>query len=357
MNTGNHHTIEQLTKKEEQMIRNILIAAGVLAFALPTVAAANYLPLAKGDTGVYEGEVIDGNTQLANRSARITNVQGNWRHFSDFIGTGARWVWSDGTDVYILSSNGSSAQRLFNANASVGTSFSAGINSCVQGGTISQKNLSLNLAGTVLENVIRVDFNNVCGEGLMSAWFAPGVGPVKWMDAPANMSLERHYYRLAAGRMNGQTYPRQVGNIEVDIHLAGGHTLMSSQNYISELPVWIEVRNQSQSAQDLAFSSSQIMEVEVFDANGELVKRWSDSRMFSQALMNIELAAGESRWFGERLQLKNSNGEPLVLGSYEVRVTFKGHPSASAGVYSNNGYFSKTIPLHLDYTMSISPIF
>jgi len=340
------------------MIRNVLITVAILALALPTMASANdYLPLAKGDTGVFEGEVIDGNAQLDNRTARITNVQGNWRHFSDFLGTGARWVWSDGTEVYILNSAGSGAQRLFNANSSVGTSFSAGINSCVQGGTISQKNLSLELAGTVVNDAIRVDFNNVCGEGLKSAWFAPGVGPVKWMVAPANMSLERHYYRLAAGRINGQTYPRQVGSTQVDIHLAGGRMLLSSENYISELPVWIEVRNQSESAQNLAFNSSQIMEVEVFDANGDLVKRWSDNRIFSQALMNIELAAGESRWFGERLQLKNSNGEPLVLGSYEVRVTFKGHPSTSGSVYSSNGYFSKTVPLHLDYTMSISPIF
>jgi|GEM_PF-3851255 len=338
------------------MIGKSLVTVGVLAcsvlLALPTSAAANYLPLTTGDTGIYEGEVIDGSVELADRQLRITDVQGKWRRFSDFLGTGPRWVWSDSREVYILvsDSSGNTAQRLFNANASVGTSFSANVNSCVKGGTISDNNVTLNLAGTVLNDVIRVDFDNICGEGLKSAWFAPGVGPVKWMEGPAQWSLERHYYRLIAGRINGKSYPEQLGAIEVDIRLAGGTTIVTPENDIGELPVWIEARNRSESEQTLTFRTGQVMEVEILDPEGDLVKRWSDERVFTQALMVEELGAGESRWFGQRFQLKDSSGQALSEGSYDIRVTFKGHPDGpTGGGYSDNGYFIKTIPLHLEY--------
>jgi hypothetical protein len=61
-----------------------------------------------------------------------------------------------------------------------------------------------------------------------------------------------------------------------------------------QLAFTLRVTNNAKKKLELVFPSGQTHEVVVFDAVGEEVWRWSDGRMFTQALQNRVLAAGDT---------------------------------------------------------------
>ena len=61
-----------------------------------------------------------------------------------------------------------------------------------------------------------------------------------------------------------------------------------------QLAFTFRVTNNAKKKLELVFPSGQTHEVVVFDAVGEEVWRWSDGRMFTQALQNRIIAAGDT---------------------------------------------------------------
>jgi len=61
-----------------------------------------------------------------------------------------------------------------------------------------------------------------------------------------------------------------------------------------QLAFTFRITNNAKKKLELVFPSGQTHEVVVFDAVGEEVWRWSDGRMFTQALQNRVLAAGDT---------------------------------------------------------------
>ena len=74
--------------------------------------------------------------------------------------------------------------------------------------------------------------------------------------------------------------------------------------------------NTSKKRVEITFPSGQTYDFVVLDSAGQEVWRWGSDRMFTQAVRNKLLAAGESLDFEETL-----NSGPLPPGKYTARAT------------------------------------
>lgn len=78
----------------------------------------------------------------------------------------------------------------------------------------------------------------------------------------------------------------------------------------------VTVRNDGDDPIDLEFRNGQTFDFAVFDDDGTERWRWSDGRMFTQALRSVTLAPGESESF-------EAVWEQPPTGSYEVEATLE----------------------------------
>ncbi len=80
----------------------------------------------------------------------------------------------------------------------------------------------------------------------------------------------------------------------------------------------LTVTNTSTTAQQFQFSSGKQFDFEILNAQGKVVKAWSDDRMFTMALSQFSLQPGASRTFRGEVSLKDRDGLQLN-GHYTVR--------------------------------------
>src|SRR5687767_4090377 len=95
---------------------------------------------------------------------------------------------------------------------------------------------------------------------------------------------------------------------------------VSGQIYVrrndSRIQFALRVVNTSKKRVEITFPSGQTYDFVVLDSAGREMWRWSSDRMFTQALRNKLLAAGEALDFEETL-----NSGPLPPGKYTARAT------------------------------------
>jgi len=96
---------------------------------------------------------------------------------------------------------------------------------------------------------------------------------------------------------------------------------VSGQIYVrrndSRIQFALRVVNTSKKRVEITFPSGQTYDFVVLDSAGREMWRWGSDRMFTQALRNKLLAAGEALDFEETL----NSGRPLPPGKYTARAT------------------------------------
>lgn len=98
------------------------------------------------------------------------------------------------------------------------------------------------------------------------------------------------------------------------------------------LTATMTVQNVSPAAQKLTFSSGQKYDFVIRDAKGGEIKRWSADMMFTQALEDLAMAAGQQQPYKEVMNL-GEPGKPLPLGGYTLEGIFTcSTPLTSAAV-------------------------
>lgn len=83
------------------------------------------------------------------------------------------------------------------------------------------------------------------------------------------------------------------------------------------LTATLTVKNVSPAEQKLTFSSGQKYDFVIRDARGGEIKRWSGDMMFTQALEDLTMAAGQEHTYKEVMNL-GKPGKPLPLGGYTL---------------------------------------
>ena len=141
---------------------------------------------------------------------------------------------------------------------------------------------------------------------------------------------------FAAEGLKPETKP-PVGPVQVTVtcdklHYSHGEP---GVNYImaptGRLKATLTATNSSNQAQTLAFRSGQKFDFIIRNADGKEVKRWSTSKMFTQALAEESLAAGRGMSFSENLSLGEA-GKPLPEGGYVLEAILVCQPPLSARV-------------------------
>jgi hypothetical protein len=312
-----------------------------LAGSLLAGAAAwanDYLPLAGDDllrfVPMQSGE---------SREMLITATQGNWKRFSDFLGLGENWVYTEAGDSRIWVYNPASGygERMVDLAAPVGQTFLTPLGSCSRYATIADRAASLETPAGSFDQAIRVDFSGSCSHaGLRSVWFVAGIGPVQWSQAS---SFGLRYFLLAEAAV-GEVLLPQASELIISATLPLGRIVLEDQPAIHAA---LSVHNPGPAPVELVFPSGQTFDIYIIDEAGQVVRQFSHGQLYTQALYSITLAPNASHSFGDVIDLVDNDGEALDVGTYVLRVELSGFATPEASVFRDEPIAIEA-PLHVD---------
>jgi len=93
-----------------------------------------------------------------------------------------------------------------------------------------------------------------------------------------------------------------------------------------EIEFILSVKNNSSQEGVLAFNSGQQFDFYVEDANNFEVWRWSANQLFTQALTEIKIPAGETVTFKQKWNQRLNNGTLIPTGDYKMYGFVIGQP-------------------------------
>lgn len=171
--------------------------------------------------------------------------------------------------------------------------------------------------------------------------FAPNVGPVMLRTGAGEKFV------LKSAVVGGVTWPRATPGAAKGTLKADKYAYVSYPNTIrcitqpcpsnevtAVAKLTYTVTNTGSASQTWQFSSGKQLDVDVVDSAGKVVARWSDGRMFTQALTSFTLAAGGSKTFNLDLELEDAQAYQLE-GAFSLKAYLTPRttaPSAAAQV-------------------------
>ena len=112
------------------------------------------------------------------------------------------------------------------------------------------------------------------------------------------------------------TQPGPTAN-DIAIELTTGQALYTESEAVEFRAV---ATNTADEIRELEFATGQRFELDV-EHDGELTWRWSDGRVFTQAIEEVELGPGESIEFIAEWDQEDRDGEPASAGQYTAVAT------------------------------------
>lgn len=354
-------------------------------------AASEFVPWRPGDFATFLVRP-SGDT----RRIEIDRTRRLWNHYSDFAGFGPLWVRVHPLHerVLVRSPEANRLSLFADFDAPVGTRFRVHLGPCdwpaaydagrapgapmrVCSVILAARGETIATPAGVFENVIRLEFETslpfVTDGTPLAAWFAPGVGFVRFDVVPfVDPSHGRPFtiatHQMVSGRIGGRIFPRPQG-LEVGAFFPGpvltqfgtppprigtdpappGTFLPSpildplpGGIYVPtpttrpcgldecwplpppKVPVRLTARNQS--AHDLEWETptSQSFEITIFDADGAPVSRWSRGKTFTQAFERRVLPAGAHLTAEGQIELVDDDGRLLEPGPYTIEMEVLG---------------------------------
>lgn len=301
--------------------------------AVQAVDANSFFNYKAGDKALFSG--YRGDTDVA-----VTSESGNWRQHSSFLGESNVWLYTvTGSDKIHVRNAAGQSQLLVDLAASTGSRFPGQFGACVDQATIAAKGLTLRTDDGAYSNVVRVDFRNTCGHsGLSKAWFAPKVGVVRYEQI--NGRAMPVVNTLAAAQVGGVTFPEKFG-LKLSAEAPAQRIVLRSGDH-TEIANTLTITNTSNKALPVMFRSGQSADAELINAEGVVVNSWSADRVFTQAIVNSSIDAGEAWRYSLSVPAVHSNGEELDIGTYTLRLSFLGRLSfGSEPLYVN-------VPVYID---------
>lgn len=314
---------------------------GQIAFASLVVTApafANtYLNLTPQDNTAF-GNAAGSRVNLTVTAAK----NAGWVNYSEFLGEGEKAIWTSASNetVYVFNPVKNVAEKFVNFADRVGSKYVFSVGDCMTGGTLAQKQISLTTPAGTFSNVVRMTFANKCYDGgTMEAWFAPGVGVIKWTEQTKGGPQS---YELTDGKVAGKVF----GKVPVQTALKVTPAFPKTQFALGTQEAAaanLTLTNSANQNMVLHFASGQEFEISLIDANRKVLNTWSARVRFMQGIHDVTLAAGKSRSFGGTLALQNLNGQALVAGQYTLRIEMKHANVAVAGVTQTMPIISESI--------------
>jgi hypothetical protein len=322
-------------------MRKHLFTAIVVLFA-GNAAASEFLPLNVGDTATFT--TAAGNT----RETGVDDSAGSWRHVTAFPLVGAGWISSEPADsrVYVYNEDTGASVLLADFARNTGTRFNLALGGCNTSATIGAKNLTLSVPAGSFPRVTRLDFGRSCADaGLISAWFAPNVGLIKWSESTIAGAKE---YSLHNARVGATTIGQApaADSVRVSAVLPGPRVL---GNVTPRVGASLRVENTGTQAQTFTCPSSQQFEITLRDAAGDVVNVWSATRRFAQIVTTFTVAPGASKEIGGEIDLTSlATNAPLDVGSYTIAIELRCHVAQQASAFLPVPSYSAQGPIFVD---------
>ena len=275
---------------------------------------------------------------------QVTALYGsNWKQYSNYLGQQDQWIWTsdNSQQVYWLNNNGD-VDLLIDFDDPIGTEYSVDIDGCTDYAKLQNKQTPLNTALAHFERVLQIEFTGHCRDGgLLSASFVEGVGLVQWQTQSIAGPVSHDLYNAS---IQGVDYPKLHG-LQVSTQMDSG---LFDLNKKTHAAAFILIQNNNESDINLTFNSGQKFEIEILDEQSNIVNRWSNNRLFTEAIQTVSIAPNTSMKFGDFMPLTNINGSPLHFGNYRLRIKLKGRDDNWQSNNDSNTYQIET-PFSVTY--------
>ena len=314
----------------------------IAALVAGNAAAGEFLPLTVGDVASFA------TTAGAARELRVDDSAGSWRHVQAFPLPGTAWLSADANDsrVYAYNEDNNGSVLLVDFARNVGTRFALNLGGCNNSATIGAKNLTLGVPAGSFQRVTRLDFGRSCADaGLLSAWFAPNVGLIKWSESNIAGAQE---FSLRNARIGGASIGQAAAadGIRVSALLPGPRVL---NNVVPRVSASLKIENSGSQAQTFTCPSTQQFEIALRDAQGETVNTWSATRRFAAQVTTFSLAPGASKEVGGEIDLTSlATNAPLDIGSYTIAIELRCQIEQQASAFQSVPSYSAQGPIFVD---------
>ncbi|MDK2124431.1 BsuPI-related putative proteinase inhibitor [Parachitinimonas caeni] len=325
-------------------IRSLNIALMGMAVAA-TASASTYIATVKGDTATFtsnRGQEVQVN---------VTDVTSTaWRKYSDFAGTGERWIWADpnGESIFTRVERTNQSAKIVDFNDAVGTRYtSTGLGACQSVAVLADKGMNISTAAGTFSNVARVTFSGQCADaGTGEAYFAPKVGLIKWTSQTI---AGPNVFELSKATVGGKNFPE--GGLKVAATFPSSRLVLGRDK--AEVEVALDITNGSNSDMTFTFPSGQDFDITLTNATGQVINSWGADKRFIMAIHNTTLKAGETRRYAGTLAVRNLNGASVDIGTYKLGIELKGSNAPAGSVFVPETVKAEA-PLYIDRMMTIS---
>jgi hypothetical protein len=170
--------------------------------------------------------------------------------------------------------------------------------------------------------------------GLQEELFHPGAGLLRRVETTIGgpRTFDLTYARLGA-RVIAQPEVRVSLTLDRSVYIANLMPPVDPQTSVPMMTARLTLRNDSGQTVVLTYPSGQRYDLEIKNARGEVVYRWSDDKMFTMVFGRESLGKDELSYVIEA-RLSGKDGKPLPQGKYtaDAWLATEGPPRYSATV-------------------------
>ena len=290
--------------------------------------AGEFMPWQKGDSATFVDSF--NNSSLVQIEGQI----GEWVRLSNFAGFGPLWInaSSDDEKVYLRTGDRKSKQLFVDFDEPVGTENVVDIQPCNKGKVvIRDKNVEVDTPAGKFEGAVLLGFETNCADGgVLSAWFVPSVGPVRWESS--NIT----------GVVTSEMINAEIGDVELPLGLIVNASLPNPVIVIDMEPsvgpdrpvpvvrAFMTIKNNTGNNLTYIFNSGQQFEISLINDEGVVVSRWSRGMAFTEAIETRVLNDGQTWSFGGPVELSSDDGSIVPGRNYTIRIEMTSAPNADS---------------------------
>ena len=113
--------------------------------------------------------------------------------------------------------------------------------------------------------------------------------------------------------------------------------------------VFMTIYNSTQRDIRYRFTSSQLFDIVLTDAYGNVVSRWSRGRYFLHVISDVTIAPGTAKRVGGSIELTDDKGMPLAPGGYTLAIELRSSPLAGTSHTPGSQAPGSQMPLRIDW--------
>ncbi len=314
-----------------------------------TAVAGAYMPWEKGDVAVFADSWYNA------IRVEVDDKTGDWTHYTEFAGLGPLWVLADPDDerVYIRPTKKARKQLFVDFAKPEGTVTNIQVDPCNRGSVqIVSKSDTASVPAGEFKNVIHLSMETSCADsGVTGAWFAPGVGFIKWESSNIAGSVTAE---MVQGVIGKNTYPQGLcvsaffPDPSITINMEPPVDPDRAPDTVS---VYLVITNNTGRDLTYTFPTGQMFEISLLNSEGKAVSLWSRGKAFTGAVQTLTLGQGKIWKFGGKIELADDNGDVLPAGGYTLSIEMTSSPDAETDHPSGAERLGATAPINVVHAL------